>query len=258
MYSPRLILVCATALLLHVVPLRALEVLSFEPGGQEACSKAIQMAVPAIDDAAASLTFARKCDERDLALEKVEFDVLSRAVERGSPEGRLAFNVLMVSFTAYRDLHVADEVCKMGAACDELKDHAKAVLNRQFLGMAEAGAETVPATAGVRFTKDDCLLNAVYQAVVESLSEKCAADSHCALTDTSFREVQRAWVRYRDAWATFGPIQRPGVPADSWSDVLTRQRTEEMEMSFAGVSAADGCRENADLQTIKGGDSSKK
>ncbi len=42
------------------------------------------------------------------------------------------------------------------------------------------------------------------------------------------REVQRLWIKYRDAWVQFGSIKYPQVSPDSWKTWLTNERIKQL------------------------------
>jgi uncharacterized protein YecT (DUF1311 family) len=231
------LLCCAGALLQHSAALRAQEVLSFEPGGQEACAKARGGAAPIQGEN--PRTLAVECDDRDLAIEKTEFDALRRSMAKGSPEERIAFNALMVSFAEFRDAHAANETCVLGNGCGEAQKHEKVLANHDFLVIFHMGEgftkDDFPSFSADELAKSDAELNAVYQSELALLPESCAENGECHSAN-SFRNTERTWIAYRDAWVTFGTLHWPQVTIDSWSTYLTRQRTNQIEHSF-GISA---------------------
>ena len=106
------LIVLAAMLFSAPLPLRAQQPLSFQPGGREACAKAIGMDIPGPNENSRAFDYA--CAERDLALERPRFNALDRRAEKLSPGQRVAFNALLVSFTAFRDSRVTGEICSFG------------------------------------------------------------------------------------------------------------------------------------------------
>lgn len=221
------------ALLLSSVTLRAQEPLSFEPGGAEACAKATHTPIPGPNDN--SRTFGYACAERDLQIEKAQFIALSRAIESRSPEERLAFNALMVSFTAFRDVDLNVETCHAGNSCPAYLEAGKAEFNHDFLQLVQQRTAVPPATVD-ELTAADAALNVSYEKIFALLPPACAAALADCQSQPMLRDAQRAWIRYRDAWGTFGVLHSPQVTRESWLTYLTRKRTEELKSSFHGES----------------------
>ena len=224
---------CVVAVFVHTAAAQTREPLSFEPGGRDACAKAVQMPVPGKGEN--SRKFDLACAQRDLAIEKTEFDRLRKAMEKTGPEQRVAFNALMVTFSAFRDLHAADATCRIGNGCGDMQTSEQARLNRDFLAMAE-GLASFPSFTADDLARDDATLNAVYQKALALLPADCAAANYDCMSQGTFRETQRAWIRYRDAWITFSGLRWAQVTEDSWRTYLTRQRAQQIEETF-GVAA---------------------
>jgi uncharacterized protein YecT (DUF1311 family) len=233
MHRSPLIFAFAAGMFLRAAAAQTNELLSFDSGGRAACAKAVQMPVPAPGEN--SRKFDLACARRDLAIEKTEFDTLRRSMEKAGPEQRVAFNALMVTFTAFRDLHAADATCRIGNGCGDMQSSEQAVLNRDFLAMAN-GLASPPSFTPDDLARDDAALNAVYQKALALLPPDCPAANYDCMSQGTFRETQRAWIRYRDAWITFSGLRWPQVTEDSWRTNLTRQRTKQIEDTF-GITA---------------------
>lgn len=228
-----LVLVCAMGLLRCGAVAQKISPLSFEPGGRDVCASAVQMPVPVAGENSRKFDIA--CAQRDLAIEKTEFDSLRKAMENAVPEQRVAFNALMVSFSAFRDLHAADATCRIGNGCGDTQSSEQALLNRDFLAMAN-GLASPPSYTADDLVRDDATLNAVYQTALAMLPADCPMASRDCMSQGTFRETQRAWIRYRDAWITFSGLRWPQVTEDSWRTHLTRQRTRQIQATF-GITA---------------------
>ena len=225
-----LILLSATPFLLHPFASRAQDVLSFEPGGKQACAQAIHQPVPGPGDNPRS--FDSACDERDLAIEKTRFATLSKSIDNAAPAQRVAFNALMVGFTDFRDAQIDTEarICTLGAGCGEKTEAEKARINQDFLQIAGGHpAAGVPHFSADDFAQADSALNAEYQKVFASLPDTCTAPKHGCISQAAFRDTQRLWIRFRDAWVTFALLRWPDVTSDSWMTYLTQQRTRQIE-----------------------------
>jgi len=233
MHRSLLILACAALILLRTAAALSRDPLSFEPGGREACAKSLHIPIPAQGEPSRSFELA--CAQRDLAIEKTEFDALRRSMEKAGPDQRVAFNALLVTFSAFRDLHAADATCRIGNGCGDMQTSEQARLNRDFLAMAE-GLASFPSFTADDLARDDATLNAVYQKALALLPADCAAANYDCMSQGTFRETQRAWIRYRDAWITFSGLRWAQVTEDSWRTYLTRQRAQQIEETF-GVAA---------------------
>jgi Lysozyme inhibitor LprI len=228
-----LVFASSIGLLLHGAAAQTNQPLSFETGGRAACAQAVQLPVPAAGEN--SRKFDLACAHHDLAIEKTEFDTLRKGMEKASPEQRVAFNALMVTFSAFRDLHAADATCRIGNGCGDMQTSEQALLNRDFLAMAE-GLASAPSFNADDLARDDSTLNAIYQKALALLPLDCPAANYNCMSQGTFRETQRAWIRYRDAWITFSGLRWPLVTEESWRTHLTRQRTKQIEDTF-GITA---------------------
>jgi uncharacterized protein YecT (DUF1311 family) len=235
-------LLCSvTVLLLHAAPTLAQKaILSFEPGGIAACSKAIHQPIPSAPDNPRSFNYA--CDERDLEIEKAMFADLNRSMATHSTEEQKAFADLIQSFTRFRTLQldIDMKVCGAGNGCGEILESAKVRLNFDFLKMANGfDKDDSPSFSAADFAKEDASLNSTYANLIKVNfpgttwgEDDCTSEPQPCPSIKEFRQAERAWLRYRDAWVTFGPMRWPQINAVSWRTYLTRQRTRQLQDSF--------------------------
>jgi uncharacterized protein YecT (DUF1311 family) len=226
----QVILLVTFTLALQSVALRA-QTLSFEPGGREACAKAINQPLPGPNDNPRSFGYA--CAEHDLRIEKAQFEALSKMLDSRSAEERITFNVLLVSFTSFRDISLKTPPCGTGATCALFDEDAKARLNYEFLQLA---SQRIKLPDGADFSLADADLNASYDKAFASLPPSCdkpgpASSSPC-VSQVQFRDAQRVWIRYRDAWLTFVNVRWPNENPEAWLTYLTRQRTQQLKTAF--------------------------
>lgn len=227
------ILSCAAILLLHLSPCSAQEILSFEPGGYTACSKAIHIPIPGNDSSGIEQkSFGYQCAERDLAIEKKRFDLVRKSLDTHSREERVAYNALVASFNAFLDAHLATEGCKGGIGCGVINEQDKAVMNYDFLVMVEGFVKDgFPSFTENDLSREDALLNTTYEAVIASLPSSCTTPDPVfgCVSRSDMRDTERAWLRYRDAWVTFGALRWPEITSTTWKTWLTRQRTRQFQ-----------------------------
>lgn len=227
-------LILLAALLLNPIASRAQDVLSFEPGGKQACAQAIHQSVPGPGDDHRGFDYA--CDERDLAIERTRFAALSKSTDNAAPGQRVAFNALIVGFTDFRDAQIDTETktCTLITGCGERIEAEKARINHDFLQMAQGHPVAgVPHISAYDFAQADSDLNTKYQSIFSSLPSSCPASKPGCISQLAFRGTQRLWIRFRDAWVTFALLRWPEVTSDSWMTYLTQQRTKQMEASVA-------------------------
>ena len=170
---------------------------------------------------------AQTTDDRDLA-------VLTKSMESGPADQRLAFNVLLVAFSTFRDAHLRHETCHTAESCIERRASERTRYDHDFLLMAH-GFSPGPAPT---FTSDDLVaadgtLNSYFEKVSGILPVTCSG-SNC-LSQSTFREVQRDWIRYRDAWITFGTLRWPTISSETWRTYLTQQRSAQMLADFHAI-----------------------
>jgi uncharacterized protein YecT (DUF1311 family) len=224
-----LLVICA--LVLPSAISRGQQVLSFQPGGREACSSALHRPLPGPADDPRG--FAEACAVRDLAIEKTQFDALAHTMDSRSPEERVAFNVLLVSFISFRDQAVKMPLCAPGAGCGLSADGLKAQANGEFLRLA-SGAVQFP--DGSDFPAADADLNSSYEKALTSLPVSCTGPSsqHAArcISQDQLRDTQRDWIRYRHAFLTFVKVRWPEAAPEAWLAYLTQLRSQQLKMAF--------------------------
>ena len=228
-------LIVLSTMLLAGRSVRAQQPLSFEPGGREACAKAIGKPLPRPGDDAHSFNIA--CYQRDKDSERVRFNALDTALEQAPADQRIAFNALMVAFTAFADAHTSSDHCASGnTACVESQEAQRVRMSSEFLLLAEGH----PAGGFPAFTSDDLVtadadLNDSYQRIFAKLPDGCGNTSQTCVSQAIFRETQRAWIRFRDAWLTFANLRWPEVPSSAWLTLLTQQRAQQLKNTATKV-----------------------
>jgi hypothetical protein len=156
------------------------------------------------------------------------FKTLDRTIEGAPPEQRVAYNALFVAFSTFRDARLR-EICSGDHGCRETLQAEKSHVNADFLLMAEGHPPGgFPSLTADDLAAADASLNEAFEKVFASLAATCSGrDSGCLSQDT-FREIQRDWIRYRDAWITFAGLRWPQVTPESWLTLLTRERTAQI------------------------------
>ena len=239
--SMRRFLILAAALLFPPAASSAQEILSFEPGGHKACAAALHRSIPPDVDLQDTGNFvdlelradAFDCASRDLSIEKKRLASLARLIEQRSPEERVAYNALTVSFTAFLNAHMVNETCRGGTICGTVREVEQAKVTCEFLLLAGGSAKRpLPAFTAADLTQADAALNTAYAATFATFPKACLPGDDIiggCTTQATFRETQRDWIRFRDSWVTFAGLRWPQVSAESWLTLLTRERTAQID-----------------------------
>jgi uncharacterized protein YecT (DUF1311 family) len=164
------------------------------------------------------------------------FAALARLNESAPPEQRIAWNALIVAFTAFRDDHVATESCKPAEPCAAARLSEQTRANQVFLDFAEHGPQPglrMSAPIGEQMiVKSDADLNTAYEQALAALPESCPSDTPRCVSQATFRNTQREWIRYRDAWQTYGKLRWPDSLPAIWLSNLIEQRTAQIKAFF--------------------------
>jgi uncharacterized protein YecT (DUF1311 family) len=163
---------------------------------------------------------------------KAQFEALSKSLESAPADQRLAYNALFVAFDSFRDAHVRYEICRGGTGCAARQAAARDRLAWNFLSLARDPVSGAPAITSDDLVADDAALNAVFAKVIAALPVSCPATDTTCVPQQVFRDVQRDWIRYRDALVTYEGLRWPRVAANVWLSYMTRQRTAQIQSAF--------------------------
>lgn len=173
------------------------------------------------------------CAGLDIKIENSEFAALRRAAEKGSNAERETYNTLVNAFESYKKLRLDlfTRGCGGGNGCPAYMEQEEAQSNYVFLYMAEGfrGAG-FPSFSAVEAAKADAALNAAYQQFMPDFPVQCPPTHAQMIEDvcvprSEYRDMERAWIRYRDAWVAYGAIKWPDVTPDSWRAYLAKQHS---------------------------------
>lgn len=204
--------------------------LSFHPDHGDDCRKLVGK--PESDWVGAQRAFALACATKDLEIEARELTQLRREASARSPQEGKAFDAVSNAFLAYRALHVAldDKGCGEGNGCGSQIPYAEAIMTFDFLFMAEGfRGGGLPSFTAADADAADASLNAAWKRGLVDHPATCPpeiSDTCIPLADAL--NLQRAWLRYRDAWLGYAPLRWPAVAPSSWLTYLTRQRIPDL------------------------------
>jgi uncharacterized protein YecT (DUF1311 family) len=143
-----------------------------------------------------------------------------------------AYNALQVAFATFREAHLRHESCLSAAPCQLSQNAEQTVLDRSFLSLTVAG-RPFPSIPDDSVASADANLNLTYQRLFDSLPDACQPTSATCLSQSAFRDVERDWIRYRDAWVTFGVLHWPESTENYWKSPLTLARIEQLKAMYA-------------------------
>jgi uncharacterized protein YecT (DUF1311 family) len=102
------------------------------------------------------------------------------------------------------------------AESDSLEDHFKTEIFR-------AGHCSFTNYSSQDLIKADKELNILYSKIIHNKDSVWGSISR-----EGVRITQRQWIRYRDAWVVFGAARCPGMSADSWKTLITKERIGQL------------------------------
>lgn len=145
-----------------------------------------------------------------------------------SAQQKSAFAYLQNVAEKYFSEHAGSEQDMSGSARNtffieeeaKLRDELLASLNRFEKGNRPPKGD---------LTAADKALNATYKTLLKNTDWQMTG----TVKPEGIRSTQRLWLKYRDAWAAFGPVRYPGTKAQDWKAWATRERITTLK-SIAG------------------------
>ena len=159
-------------------------------------------------------TITQQQRERDIAARTASWTPASKAALATL---RRAMEAFVKARDGEVDLSGTARGAMLVAAEDEVREQYAALLER-----AEAGklADAPPSAAKAA----DERLNAAWKKV-----RALRPSDLGTVRQEDLVVVQRAWLRYRDAWVAFGRQRYPAITADTWVATLTDARTKQLK-----------------------------
>ena len=150
---------------------------------------------------------------------------LDRIQSKWTSADHREYDRLRKTAVQYFDTHSEHEVEQSGTARTAMFIEDTQALEEEFkntLDLLEKGK--LPKYSSQQFKAADARLNAVYQEV-----QKKFDPSGGTVTKEGIRNTQRMWLKYRDAWVTFGGKKYAHYSADSIKTYWTLKRIKELE-----------------------------
>ena len=146
---------------------------------------------------------------------------LAQLISAWNPAEKQAFEEIRKAGQDFFQASSYNEVDLTGTLRGAFVVEAKAGLNDGFLAALERFEKRdFPKFTDVDFTRADAKLNSLYS----KIQSKTDSLGYTTITPAGVKTTQRAWLRYREAWVTFGQIKYPSVAPESWRTWLTKER----------------------------------
>lgn len=180
------------------------------------------------------ITVPLSAQQRDSPARQSALKTLTKSIDAAPADQRLAYNALLVAFVTFRDARLRHEVCVEKQPCTTTRTAEGERLEEDFVKLGYGFAPGQPP----KFSSDalvavDKTLNDYFSRVTSALPDACSVPN-CTSSGTE-REVQRDWIRYRDAWTTFGTLRFPDISSETWRNYLTIQRNLQLLSSYNGI-----------------------
>lgn len=200
---------------------------------EAACKKDFNIRAT-VDDSDLSLrAFGWNCSQAMLGRQHARFAALRKSMQSRAPRQLSTYEVLLAAFRGFHNqqLDYFTRSCSGGNGCPVFSAMDEVHNNRDFLVVAQMLDEGgLPADSPLEWNAADDSLNKTYQAVLKANAcpEVMIGPAHPC--DADLRVVERAWLRYREAWVAAAAVLWPQADADGLRTVLTRQRTLELSL----------------------------
>lgn len=127
------------------------------------------------------------------------------------------------------DTHAREERDMSGTARVAIASDEMGRLRNGFLASLQAFEHgRLPAHEGLGAADNE--LNTLYREILSMDWNYLGT-----LTPEGLRSTQRAWLKYRDAWAEFGAVRYPRRTAAEWKAWATRQRTAQLQETYPDI-----------------------
>ncbi len=157
-----------------------------------------------------------------------------------TPAQKAAWDRVIAAQTAYADALANGEVDLSGTMRGVFATEAKGEIKTGALGLLDAlDSKALDKAAPGQLQKSDAALNAAWKKVTAHSFEDFGT-----VDLDGVRTTQRAWLKYRDAWAAFANLSWPGM-GESAADYLTRERTNAL-LCLIGDDACIAADEDAE------------
>ena len=151
-----------------------------------------------------------------------------RRFDTGSPQLHASFKRLLAARDTYLSAHDAEEPNgNTGSVQAALQDGID--IDRAWIkSLNDLAAGKLPHYTAADFRSADASLNMAYRQAIPNTAGCEKSDIQICLTTDALRQIERAWIAYRDAWVAYAALRWPAVSADSWKTWLTLQQIDDL------------------------------
>lgn len=140
---------------------------------------------------------------------------------------KAAFNALQQAANAYFDAHSGDEQDMSGTLRGAFYEEEIGRLRTSFLNALRRFEHGQLPPKG-NFIQADRSLNSLYRDIRSTTDWTSTGTVRFA----DVRKTEQLWLKYRDAWANFGPLRYPNRSANDFRCWVTRERIVQLKGSF--------------------------
>jgi uncharacterized protein YecT (DUF1311 family) len=151
---------------------------------------------------------------------------LQRLMSHWTYQDSLSFKRLRTTADNYFEILTENEIDHKGMAHNiettDILDSLEADFTKKLQMACSCQADTM-ATRPASFQRADQMLNHIYSTIIggpDSLENN--------ITKSGIKSTQIAWIKYKDAWASFGVHHCPGTTDIYWKAQITIQRTAQL------------------------------
>lgn len=168
--------------------------------------------------------WCRDLDARmDQAKRSVKFAAYRKIWSQGEPASKLqALLDSAEKFVQVRESEVDQTGTLRGALVLEAEEEIRDLLVKDLNAVANLDPKLALAAAD---TQVDAELNRVYKRVMAHEFGHIGGEP----TPEGIRKVQRAWLKYRDAWVAFVKVARPEISPQAMANWQTRRRVSQLK-----------------------------
>ncbi len=184
------------------------------------------------DDTQSRLMMGR-CADRDAQISSAEREIeFSKLLLSWNERQRSEFEKFRTVWKSYLAVSI-EEIDYNGAMSVPDGIHAKSKKQDDLLWSLQNFEQgKFPSFNEGAFEQTDRELNQIYKKIQSAREDDAIEFSWGSVTKENIKIVQRAWLKYRDAWVVFAKQKYPSVSTASWKTWLTRERVEQLNSFF--------------------------
>lgn len=152
-------------------------------------------------------------------------DKLSNLTQAWGDNEKKALEILEKVADRFFEIRSTNEIDQSGTARAAMVTAEEATLKNEFLtSLSNFEKRQLPRFTNQQFIEADAKLNAVYKKVLALKKPEWGT-----VKKDDIKNTQREWLKFRDAWVTFGKVKYPTVSSVSWNTLWTKKRIKMLE-----------------------------